>query len=366
MAKKKIGFVKLEWACPNCGGKNPGPQKTCRNCGSPQPEDVKFEKPAQDILVTDAKEIASAEAGADVHCPYCGTRNPSDAKICSQCGGDLGEAVARETGQVVGAFQDKAVMVQCPNCGAENPSTSMTCNKCGASLKTSIGIQTDESSLAEKSSRQETKQKSKINPLIIIIPLVVIIIACILIILLVTQRTENNGTVVGTHWERSISIEEFGAVEKTAWIDQIPDSAKLGACSKELHHTSDQPAASSTEICGTPYVVDDGSGYGEVVEDCVYDVYMDRCNYSIEEWYYFDSISVNGNDPSPYWPDVNLTPAQREGTRKETYQINFDDGGQILSYVTGNYDEFRQFSLGSEWLLTLNGLNEIVDIRQVE
>ena len=53
MTKKSLGYVELEWICPNCDTKNPGPQKTCLSCGMPQPDDVKFEQRAQETLIED-------------------------------------------------------------------------------------------------------------------------------------------------------------------------------------------------------------------------------------------------------------------------------------------------------------------------
>ncbi len=62
MTKETIGYVRLEWTCPNCGSKNPGPEKSCTNCGAAQPEDVSFEQPAQETLVSDEEEIARIKA----------------------------------------------------------------------------------------------------------------------------------------------------------------------------------------------------------------------------------------------------------------------------------------------------------------
>jgi DNA-directed RNA polymerase subunit RPC12/RpoP len=51
----------------------------------------KFELPNHQVLITDEAAKAKAAAGADIHCPYCGTRNPAGTKTCSHCGGDLTE-----------------------------------------------------------------------------------------------------------------------------------------------------------------------------------------------------------------------------------------------------------------------------------
>ena len=89
MARKKLGHIELQWTCPNCNGINPGPEKTCGNCGAPQPEDVEFEQADRQELITDEEKITKAEAGADIHCPYCGTRNPTGTEVCNNFGGDL-------------------------------------------------------------------------------------------------------------------------------------------------------------------------------------------------------------------------------------------------------------------------------------
>ena len=77
--KENRKFVELEWVCPNCDGRNKGSKKTCENCGAPQPDNVKFQRAADEKIVTDEKAVAAAKAGADIHCGFCGTRNPATA-----------------------------------------------------------------------------------------------------------------------------------------------------------------------------------------------------------------------------------------------------------------------------------------------
>ncbi len=89
MARKTIGYSELEWICPNCNMRNSGIQKNCQSCGSPQPEDVRFVPALKQEILQDEEKISAARAGADIHCGFCGTRNPATAKTCSQCGADL-------------------------------------------------------------------------------------------------------------------------------------------------------------------------------------------------------------------------------------------------------------------------------------
>ena len=136
MPKETLGYVKLEWTCPKCNNRNPGPEKTCLSCGAPQPQDVQFVQAEQQELSQDEVLKKTAEAGADIHCAFCGTRNPAGASICSQCGADLKTGTRREAGRVVGAFKaGPAKQITCPSCGTMNPETALKCTQCGAQLQ---------------------------------------------------------------------------------------------------------------------------------------------------------------------------------------------------------------------------------------
>ena len=105
MAKKTLGYAELQWTCPNCNGINPGTQQDCGSCGAPQPDDVKFEQVKGAELSQDEELKKRAETGADIHCPYCGTRNPGDAEICVACGGDISAGERRKSGEILGAYE---------------------------------------------------------------------------------------------------------------------------------------------------------------------------------------------------------------------------------------------------------------------
>lgn len=104
MSQKKLGLVELEWVCPNCSSRNPGPEKKCSGCGSPQPPDVEFVQPVDRAIITDAQTLAEATRAPDIHCPYCNARNRADAEKCRNCGGPLAGGAQRQAGQVVGAY----------------------------------------------------------------------------------------------------------------------------------------------------------------------------------------------------------------------------------------------------------------------
>ena len=59
---------------------------------------MQFSAPVQGELVQDQQKIDQAKAGPDIHCGFCGARNPATAKVCHQCGGDLTQGKARGAG----------------------------------------------------------------------------------------------------------------------------------------------------------------------------------------------------------------------------------------------------------------------------
>src|SRR5512138_1221596 len=122
--RRSLGYVMLEWTCPSCNTRNPGPQKTCRSCGAPQPENVQFERAVDEKPVADQAAARAAQAGADFICPYCTTRNRGDAKICVQCGGDLAEARRRASGAELQANTGSKT-VTCSRCGAPLPRAAL-------------------------------------------------------------------------------------------------------------------------------------------------------------------------------------------------------------------------------------------------
>ncbi|MBI1880993.1 MAG: zinc ribbon domain-containing protein, partial [Chloroflexi bacterium] len=353
--------VKLIWNCPNCGSRNPGPQKICSNCGTPQPDNVKFEQLPQAELVTDEAEIGQAKAGADVHCYYCGTRNPVTAKACSQCGADLTQAAARESGQILGAHQSgPAQPLLCPSCGTPNDPNASKCVQCGAAL---TQPQEAEPKPAAQPAPAPTQKSSM--PLFAIIGgavLLLVIGACITFLVLSTRTTGTSGQVESVSWTRRILIEQLTPVSGEDWRDEIPAGAVVGSCSERQRGAESHDTGQTQEVCGTPYTVDTGTGFGEVKQDCeteqIYEdvpVYADYCSYTATVWQAVDGPTLTGDDLNPRWPEANLAGLdQREAGREEQYSIVFKTEEKTYTYTTSDANEFQQFQIGSQWTLNVN------------
>ena len=328
MARKTLGFVPLIWQCPYCETQNPGPIKKCTSCGAPQPEDVDFKTVDEEEFnfIKDEALIRMAKSGPDIHCPYCGTRNPGDAEVCSHCGGDLSlGGKLRKTGVRVESVSEEEVP---PPVEAPTPK----------------------------------KKRSRAFVIFGIIGAFACLAAFVVLMILLLKTDEISGTVTNVAWERSVAIEAFQTVTDQAWWDEVPEDAEVVSCSQEFRFTSNDPQPNATEVCGTPYVEDTGTGVGEVVQDCTYEVYDDYCEYRSMQWVVVDTTTESGNDLSPIWPSPTLTGEQRLGERAEDYVITFSSDDTSYTYETTNSDLFLQARIGSEWLLNVNQLNAVQSI----
>lgn len=367
MTRKTLGYVKLIWNCPNCGSRNPGPQKTCSNCGTPQPDNVKFEQLPQSELVTDVAEIAQAKAGPDVHCYYCGSRNAATAKVCSQCGADLTQATARESGQILGTPQSgPATPIECPACGTPNDPKAAKCIQCGAALTEPQPV----APLPVAAPAPAQKGQFPLFAVIIGVAMLALVGGCIFFLVLSTRTTDLTGQVASVSWTRRVLVQELVPISGQDWRDQLPPGALVGSCSERQRGTERQDTGQTREVCGTPYTVDTGSGFGEVKQDCenepIYEevpVYADYCSFTATVWQTAPGPSLTGTDLNAAWPQTNLLRSnQREVGREESYEIVFRANDKTYTYTTTDFNEFQRFQIGSSWTLKVNAFDAVTSV----
>ena len=357
MTSKTIGYVELEWTCPNCGSKNPGQKKTCGSCGNPQPENVQFEAGSDRGLIADAQKAAEAAKAPDIHCPYCHTRNTADARVCVQCGGDLIEGIRRESGRVISAGpSDAGAPVKCPGCGTLNPPGSNTCSSCGIPLSGPLPP-------LQKPGNTQASKSSSFRPWMMLPIGAILMLVCVIIGFLLFHTATVSGIVQNTQWQRAIAIQEQRQVTKQDWRDQVPGGATVLSCQQQYRSRQDNPAPGAKEVCSTK-MIDQGNGAARVEQTCYYEVYADYCKYQALEWQTVNQAQAQGTDLKPYWPQFNPVNGQREGDRTETYTVFFQTKDGVKQYVTNDAVLYTQFLPGSEWLLSVNTLGSILDVSQ--
>jgi ribosomal protein L40E len=350
MARKVTkGFVQLEWVCPNCDGRNPGPEKTCQQCGAPQPEGVQFQRAAEEKVVTDEKVADAVRAGADIHCGFCGTRNPASAVTCSQCGGDLKEGMARQKGQVLQAAPPPPKVLMCTNCGHENPGTQTTCAKCGAPLRKP---EAPKPAPVQAASAQNAAPKKKTPWLLFAGIAGAFLLCCILtIVMFMIPSKAVEGTVTDVQWQTFVPVQEVRAVDYSNERGSPPSDAYNVSCRTE-----------SEEVC-TERVEDTGTGYGEVVVECRTETEQ-YCSYTVDEWTTIQTYDLSGSDLYPEYSNPSIMSDQRIGNTSENLTVYFStsDGQEV--YSAKSVSEFQQFQVGSVWTLNLNALGGIVSVER--
>jgi ribosomal protein L40E len=340
-------FVELEWVCPNCDTRNKGSVKTCGSCGAPQPENVKFQRAADEKVVTDGKALAAAKAGADIHCGFCGTRNPATAVTCSQCGGDLKEGKARQAGQALQAAPPPPKAINCGNCGTENPGTAQTCKQCGAPLKRETAPVQPPPPPAPKPAPPK-----KMNWLVmggIAAALMACCIAAFLIFFTPSKTVQ--GTVTDLQWQTSVLVEEMQPVNYTNKAGSPPSDAYNVSCQTD-----------SREVCEEK-TVDQGNGFAEVVQEC-HTESEQTCDYTLDEWTTIQKYEMDGTDNRLVYAEPSITSDQRTLQAITVLTVTFSTPDGSKDYTPGSESEFGQYEIGSTWALTMNRMGDILKVEK--
>src|SRR5690349_6747990 len=351
-SRRTLGYIQNEWTCPNCGTRNKGGVKTCENCGSPQPENVKFELPSEQKFVTDEAALKAAQEGPDIHCPFCGTRNPASAKTCSQCGGDLTGGKAREAGRIMQAppVSQPPKVIKCDNCGTENPGSNTVCSNCGSPLpKVSAPALTSRPTVG--ANLGQLKAPKKTNWLLVGGILAFLAICGVALAALFFFPSKSvKATVTNVHWQTSVPIQEIRAVDYNNEPGSPPSGAYDVSCHDDSHDVCEQKT------------IDKGNGYSEVVQECHTET-QKYCSYTLDEWKTIQTYPLEGNDLRPVYDSPNVSSGQRLGDSSEDLTVTFSTpNGQQETYSPGTVTEFQQFTVGSTWTLKMNAVGGIVSV----
>jgi len=355
--RRTVGYVQNEWTCPNCSTRNKGGVKTCENCGAPQPENVQFELPSEKNFVKDEESLKAAQAAPDIHCGFCGTRNPATAETCSQCGGDLKEGLARQAGRVMQTPLTPAVpkIIKCDNCGIENPGSNAVCSNCGSPLprvaQAQGAVNTPLARGGMPSAAPLTAAKKKPNVLLVGGIIAAVAVCCIAIaafFLLPSKSVE--ATVVDVHWQTSVPLQEIRAVSHSNEAGSPPSDAYNVSCYDD-----------SRDVC-EQRTIDRGNGYSEVVEECHTET-QQYCSYTTDEWTTIETYPLEGNDLRPIYDTPNISSSdQRVGDQSEDLTVIFSTPDGEETYSPSTVSEFQQFTPGSTWTLKMSLAGNVLSV----
>jgi hypothetical protein len=265
----------------------------------------------------------------------------------------------------VGAYAAGPVKhIECSNCHALNPETSHHCNQCGAPLRKDAGPSKPEPAVAGVGN-----QRSGIL-IYALVAGVVLLVICVIagLILAASPKETKQGAVQSVGWQTSVAVEALQPVTRQDWQERIPAQAQVGNCVDRVYTTvSNVPAAGTyTKVCGTPYTIDSGSGVGQVVQDCEYEIYEPYCEYTTQEWQVVDQAQMSGSDLNPVFASPSLSEDQRLGEQRVEYVIVFSTGQGQYIYHPSNSEEFHKYLVGSVWSLKINSFGQIVGIEPAQ
>jgi ribosomal protein L40E len=353
--KETVGFVQLEWVCPNCAGRNLGTQKTCKNCGAPQPDNVQFQRAADEQIITDEKTAEIAQAGADIHCGFCGARNPATAIACSQCGGDLKEGKTRQAGQELQATPAMPKIIVCSNCGAENSGGERLCAQCGSPLPRAALVESARPAPVQAqipaALAQADAQSKKTNWLLFGGIGAFLLICFAILFLFVFPSAALQGTVTNVRWQTSVPVEEIRAMDYSNKSGSPPSNAYNVSCNTE-----------NKEVC-VDKTIDKGNGFGEVVKECRTES-QQYCSYTLDEWKTMQTYTLEGTDLHPVYSEPTLVGSQRLGAQSETLTVYFDVSNGQKQYEPSTVSEFQQFTIGSVWTLKTNAFGGVLSVEK--
>jgi hypothetical protein len=323
------------WDCRYCGQKKllGLTHRFCANCGAPQDAAARyFPSDAEKVAVQDHQYV-----GADLQCPACATWNSRNANCCTHCGGPLSPAA-------------KAARVRAEQVQREGQ----------AFVGETLQHTRQEFGQPGAPPQQPPPKKKKTGVRVLVAALVVLALGAIgFICTCVFWTKEGAFEVAGHGWERTVEIEVFSAVRKSAWCDNVPVGARELGRYREQRSTKKIP---NGEECQTRRK-DQGDGTFKEIRECKpkyrEEAVMDyRCDYEANEWSKKGEARATGASlkETPAWPNVTLgrtgtcLGCEREGRRTESYVVRFvDPKTKQEQKCTFDEAKWSSFALGSRW-----------------
>lgn len=175
-------------------------------------------------------------------------------------------------------------------------------------------------------------------------------------------------------WNRGINVEELVTVEESGW--SLPSGGRLKYQQQEikgyeqvLDHYETKTRTYTEQVLDhyEDYVSgyrDLGNGFFEEIvsqrpvyrtetktetyQEPVYrdePIYATKYYYEIDKWQIQYTSKSSGNDKSPYWNEPTLKDKQREGSRSESYYVDFlteEDGVQKYTVDKALWDKLNK------------------------
>ncbi len=407
------------WDCRHCGTIDIMDDiYDCPHCGKARDDNIIFhpyrhnENKPRHYVSSDDSDYRRLTSGPDWTCSYCDSNNAFSNTICRKCGHSKDEGdkyyfdhhperkgiipidhgtnkTTTNNNRTVSSDANDNVVHYPPLVTIPTPPTKTKVDKHENDSKNYYPT----SAVASTSlkpydySPNYRPQLPEINLPWERIGIIAIIIAAIISVFCLLTPKERTITITGVDWERSIVVEEYRTMHESDW--HVPPGGRITSTRSEIHHydpvldhyetvtkTRTVVTGSHEEVVG---IRDLGNGGFEEITTVVIDteeetytelepqyvdvpVYQTKYYYDIERWVYDHTVTANGRDKEPYWPEVNLTQSQRESNYTEVYGIYAINKAKKTHY-TLSYESWRNVSIGDivHVKVYITGYVEIID-----
>lgn len=366
------------WDCKFCGQKKllGLTHRFCAGCGAPQDPSRRYFPPENEkVAVKDHVFV-----GADVTCPACRQPMSRAAKCCTNCGGPIDRGAAVGLVAAPGAPPSPGA----PGYPPGSPGAAPYAAPAGAAYGSGPygGPQPGSPFVAGSANgpgfgapafgaaQPQAKGGSKAIYWVLGIGGGLLVFLFGLILVAAFWTREGNFEVRGHSWERTIAVERYENVRKTAWCDGIPIGGREISRRREQRSTKQIPDG---QTCETKKK-DNGDGTYRQTKECKTkyreEPVMDyRCDFEITEWRPSRTLAARGASPKdpPAWPASDLRAGtcigcEREGTRSEKYTVLFHDtkAGKDASCALPEA-KWKTFEKGSKWKGQVGVLTDAVE-----
>lgn len=400
-----------KWRCTFCDAVCRGRDMNCTGCGARRGADVEFFLDDDAAPVTDEALLREANDGPDWVCETCGGSNRFSFKTCQTCAAPRGNSTFRKVSETspnmtAPASDGELPANYRPAAGAWRktslkPSyTLLLIMAAGVICLLSMSLSLNSGNVGH-SPRSFAPTPDPRHAVRRAVELAV-------------ERVE---------WKRSVVVEEYREVVSEDWEGSVPSDARAISRRQDVHHhervkvgshveqehytervragsrtvtetyTDREYSGTESYACGTrnrgngffetvyctrptyrtvtktrSKLVDDYQTVPRVRSKTVDDykdvpVYRTKIKYSAWRWIPADTLTAEGTDLAPRWPEVAAGRSKRAGQRTESYRVFLHDPQSNKIHVREfGAGEFALFSVGSKCSATVNGFEQIVEL----
>ncbi len=375
------------WDCNTCGHNgNMGNVLNCEQCNIPRDKNVEFYLPDDAEIVTDAKIIKAANAGADWNCSHCGAANKATSDSCHSCGNakDSDDKSLEEkeydltnTPKTSEDVSKKRRKPQNGNENIANYSQNITNNPKNTNRNIFIGVGTFLfTAVMTLVLFIYIPQYSEKTPWTAILNFSTHdYLPAVAFHQQLNEQYENITYTVGDfYWQRNIDIEKGVDVAHEDW--EIPAGGRKTNSFSAIHHYDEVQDGTTTKYrskrvasgtrrykCGT---TSKGNGHfaDKYCTETTYTtksesyqvphyksvpVYRTKYQYLMREWHFDHTETSEGADIKPFWKNYDKTYKNefwREATKRELYKVKFQtqdiNSMQINQEMT--FENWKEFA----------------------